>query len=263
MEGSTSLTASSLLTTSSSVGSNENDYELFGKGSTTTTSSAGTVIYRSGAGDLASPAATAATAGAKSERRRSAPPEPPPRTCTAASASPLPPSLSASESKEICDALNQLRMGVSDAGDDAEGSAEAPEAPESETDSCCRQERIRVKTEMSVSRIPAMCVVTPPPSDDETANQPLPAGMGARVDLSHGFDPAPVYSDTHIVIKASVGKPNSNSNKDGNSERIPEASPRQLAAVDFIPNFISIFISNFHFQFYFQFYFQFVCAQVW
>lgn len=212
MEGSTSLTASSLLATSSSVCSNENDYELYGKGSTTTTSSAGTVIYRNGTGDMTA---------AASERRRSAPPEPPPRTCTAttnasnaASASPLPASLSASESKEICDALNQLRMGADDGTDSAEGAPEAAEAPESETDSCCRQERIRVKTEMSASRIPAMCVVTPPPSDDETANHP--AGSGARVDLSQAFDPATIYGDAHIVIKASVGKP-SNANKDGNN----------------------------------------------
>ena len=65
-----------MMTTSSSTCSDgrsvENEYELFGKGSTTTTSSAGTVIFRGDAGGL-----TPTTV----ERRRSSnpPPEPPPR----------------------------------------------------------------------------------------------------------------------------------------------------------------------------------------
>lgn len=41
------------------------------------------------------------------------------------------------------------------------------EFSESDLESCDRTERIRSKTEMTTSRIPSMCMITPPQSDDE------------------------------------------------------------------------------------------------
>ena len=263
----------------------ENEYDLFGKGSTTTTSSAGTVIFR---GD-----AKAAADGAEQMQRRrrsNPPPEPPPRnsnrdsTATvisldahgnrnpsgtamggsrnhltsgsesaSGSASPVHGGLTASESKEICDALNQLRMGNESAPPEETPSAlngGSGGGGESETEWSSNRERIRLKTQMSASRIPALCVVTPPPSDDESvrsasaleahiqsaflqhvcgdgasASSSLGSGCGAertstqqsvtpRVDLTECLAAPTAATDTPIVIKASVVKANA-SNKDG------------------------------------------------
>jgi len=113
----------------------ENEYELFGKGSTTTTSSAGTVIFRP----------EGAPNKRNSTKRSSQPPEPPPRNgsvssrchsnrnsaASTADSTGRTPSmdtiikvednsnknqlmLSEKESKEIADALDQLRSSDSD-----------------------------------------------------------------------------------------------------------------------------------------------------
>lgn len=102
----------------------ENEYELFGRGSTTTTSSAGTVIFRP---DAAGAQVNNGTGSNNRKKRNSQPPEPPPRNgssnrnSTASTIASVDstgtvkaevehrPQLTASESKEIADALDQLR----------------------------------------------------------------------------------------------------------------------------------------------------------
>ena len=132
---------------------------MFGRGSTTTTSSAGTVIYRPEAAGAPAPA-TRRSVASVGRRSSGPPPEPPPRNSSSSTAAPerkeedatAAAALTAAESKEIRDALDQLN---------AVDSTDANSRPES-----CSRERIRVKTQ--IERIPAMCVVTPPPSDDES-----------------------------------------------------------------------------------------------
>lgn len=208
----------------------ENEYELFGKGSTlsnTTTSSAGTVIFR--------PDGTNGTATRK--KRNSQPPEPPPRngsnrnSTTSAtvslesvdSSSTRKPErveksrqLTETESKEIADALKQLRCEDSDTTGKSEASEEAS------------RERIRAKTQ--IERIPAMCVVTPsvtplPSDDDHEALRSPVSSLQSHIQsafLQHVANadvrpavprvnvadlPAPPPStETPIVIKASVVK---------------------------------------------------------
>lgn len=194
----------------------ENEYELFGKGSTlssTTTSSAGTVIFRS-----------AETIVAK--RRNSQPPEPPPRngsnrssTATISSvdtndAKPKPDaSLTEAESKEIADALEELRKSTDDI---------KPEEAEKAS------ERILAKSQ--IERIPSMCAITPSPlpSDDERltasgVSSPVPQTLESHIQsafLQHvagtpvkaprvnvaELPALPAATDTQIVIKASVVK---------------------------------------------------------
>ena len=208
----------------------ENEYELFGKGSTlsnTTTSSAGTVIFRPDG------AASNNSIGSR-KKRNSQPPEPPPRngsnrnstasttvSVDSVEASRKPDGvensrqLTEKESKEIADALKQLRNEEADTSVKSEASEEAS------------RERIRAKTQ--IERIPAMCVVTPSitplPSDDDHEGLRSPISLESHIQsafLQHvaGGDvrqsvtrvnvadlPSPPTStETPIVIKASVVK---------------------------------------------------------
>lgn len=144
------------------VATPENEYELFGKGSTlssATTSSAGTVIFRPEGVNNNN------TAGSR-KKRNSQPPEPPPRNGSRSNRNSvdsgkirkqLPEEnlrqlVTETESKEIADALKQLRNAESD-------SLIPPEAD------CIRANLTQIE------RIPAMCVITPSitplPSDDD------------------------------------------------------------------------------------------------
>lgn len=210
----------------------ENEYELFGKGSTlssTTTSSAGTVIFRSteSRGSVASVA----------KKRNSRPPEPPPRngsnrssTATIASVDAqdagskqkpeADPSreLTEAETKEIAEALEQLRR----SSDATDGKPEAPEEAEKAS------ERILAKSQ--IERIPSMCAITPSPlpSDDDHerfaasgVSSPTleshiqaaflqhvagsPVKVQPRVNVAE-LPALPASTGTQIVIKASVVK---------------------------------------------------------
>ena len=225
----------------------ENEYELFGRGSTsTTTSSAGTVIYRESAA-----AAVAVVAVVVEKRKKSStPPEPPPRnrdsvltvinlhdtalddekkvatTTTVTADNGL---LSAAESNEIEAALNDLRSSGSDRTIDVT-------EPESETES---DERFKHKTQ--ISAVPSMCVVTPPPSDDESVRSSTSTSVSLESHIQAAFlqhvvavpstvptpkpqqqqqqqqttaprvnlmdcPPQAIHCDAQIVIKASVVK---------------------------------------------------------
>lgn len=146
------------------VATPENEYELFGKGSTlssATTSSAGTVIFRPEGVNNNN------TAGSR-KKRNSQPPEPPPRNGSSGNRNSvdsgqirkrkqLPEEnllqlVTETESKEIADAFKQLRNRESD-------SSIPPEAD------CIRANLTQIE------RIPTMCVITPSitplPSDDD------------------------------------------------------------------------------------------------
>ncbi|OAD60661.1 hypothetical protein WN48_05535 [Eufriesea mexicana] len=126
----------------------ENEYELFGRGSTsTTTSSAGTV-------------------------------------CTALMAPPPPERKSSLTVVAMVHGSNQNGGESPDSGHNTSSSpVESASSPactgrscsefeyseSSDLESCERIERIRLKTAINNSRIPSMCVITPPGSDDEHA----------------------------------------------------------------------------------------------
>ncbi|XP_057376794.1 serine-rich adhesin for platelets-like [Daphnia carinata] len=194
------------------VATPENEYELFGKGSTlssATTSSAGTVIFRPD--------------GLNSRKKRnSQPPEPPPRngsnrnSVDSGQIRKLPELVSEAESKEIADALKQLRNNEVD-------TLHSPEA-----------EPMRANL-TQIERIPAMCVITPSitplPSDEDfqdvagtaratsleshiqsaflqqvAASDVRPAGR-TRVNVADLPAAVPASTEaTPIVIKASVVK---------------------------------------------------------
>lgn len=208
----------------------ENEYELFGKGSTlsnTTTSSAGTVIFRPDG-------ATNSNSIGSQKKRNSQPPEPPPRngsnrnstTSTTVSLDSAEGNrkpegvdnsrqLTEKESKEIADALKQLRNEDADTSVKSEASEEAS------------RERIRAKTQ--IERLPSMCVVTPSitplPSDDDHEGLRSPISLESHIQstfLQHvaGSDvrlsaprvnvanlpTPPAFTETPIVIKASIVK---------------------------------------------------------
>ncbi|XP_020287129.1 uncharacterized protein LOC109856368 [Pseudomyrmex gracilis] len=142
------------LTKSNDIGSDptspvvENEYELFGRGSTsTTTSSAGTV-------------------------------------CTALLAPPPPERKSSLTVVAMVHGQNQTGDESPDSGHNTSSSpVESASSPactgrscsefeyseSSDLEGCERIERIRSKTAITTSRIPSMCVITPPVSDDEHA----------------------------------------------------------------------------------------------
>ena len=163
----------------------ENEYELFGKGSTlssATTSSAGTVIFRpDGVGNNSNNN----TVGSR-KKRNSQPPEPPPRNGSSSNRNSvdseklrkqnpeekksLSQLVTETESKEIADALKQLRNNES--GNEIAGS------PESE---CMRANLTQIE------RIPAMCVITPsitplPSDDDAMLNDPSGRNSGVTLE---------------------------------------------------------------------------------
>ncbi|XP_029175749.1 uncharacterized protein LOC114944137 isoform X2 [Nylanderia fulva] len=144
------------LTKSNDIGSDptspivENEYELFGRGSTsTTTSSAGTV-------------------------------------CTALMAPPPPERKSSLTVVAMVHGQNQNGGESPDSGHNTSSSpVESASSPactgrscsefeyseSSDLEGCERIERIRSKTAITTSRIPSMCVITPPVSDDEHARE--------------------------------------------------------------------------------------------
>lgn len=147
----------------------ENEYELFGKGSTsTTTSSAGTVCTTLLVGNDNS--MSVAPAPAVPERKSS---------------------LEGKEEKNsqmvvavIHKQQNEIPSESPDSGHNTSsspvdstnsppgtltGRSSEYEFSESDLEGVDRIERIRVKTTINSSRIPSMCVITPPQSDDETS----------------------------------------------------------------------------------------------
>ncbi|XP_071572258.1 uncharacterized protein Gukh [Temnothorax nylanderi] len=150
------LMPQSPLTKTNDVGSDptspivENEYELFGRGSTsTTTSSAGTV-------------------------------------CTALMAPPPPERKSSLTVVAMVHGQNQNGGESPDSGHNTSSSpVESASSPactgrscsefeyseSSDLEGCERIERIRSKTAITTSRIPSMCVITPPVSDDEHAKE--------------------------------------------------------------------------------------------
>ncbi|KOC62995.1 hypothetical protein WH47_02444 [Habropoda laboriosa] len=172
------------LTKSSDVGSDptspiiENEYELFGRGSTsTTTSSAGTV-------------------------------------CTALMAPPPPERKSSLTVVAMVHGQNQNGGESPDSGHNTSSSpVESASSPactgrscsefeyseSSDLESCERIERIRSKTAINTSRIPSMCVITPPGSDDEHArdsDQTIKKSESKKVDLQTGGS---------VLMSATVG----------------------------------------------------------
>ncbi|CAK9833264.1 hypothetical protein ANTRET_LOCUS9976 [Anthophora retusa] len=172
------------LTKSSDVGSDptspivENEYELFGRGSTsTTTSSAGTV-------------------------------------CTALMAPPPPERKSSLTVVAMVHGQNQTGGESPDSGHNTSSSpVESASSPactgrscsefeyseSSDLESCERIERIRSKTAINTSRIPSMCVITPPGSDDEHArdsDHTSKKNENKKVDLQTGGS---------VLMSATVG----------------------------------------------------------
>lgn len=126
----------------------ENEYELFGKGSTSTTaSSAGTVCTTLLAQQSAPtpPERTSSLERKLKRNEKTTKVTPPERTC----------SLDRNSDKVQV----QVQVQVHEAEQDKS------EPPES--DSEVVTERLRVKTSINASRIPSMCVITPPVSDSD------------------------------------------------------------------------------------------------
>ncbi|XP_033322565.2 NHS actin remodeling regulator GUK-holder isoform X2 [Megalopta genalis] len=137
----------------------ENEYELFGRGSTsTTTSSAGTV-------------------------------------CTALLAPPPPERKSSLTVVAMVHGQNQNGGESPDSGHNTSSSpVESASSPactgrscsefeyseSSDLEGCERIERIRSKTAINASRIPSMCVITPPGSDDELARESEQTGKSTE-----------------------------------------------------------------------------------
>ncbi|KAG7208230.1 hypothetical protein KM043_016577 [Ampulex compressa] len=156
----------------------ENEYELFGRGSTsTTTSSAGTV-------------------------------------CTALMAPPPPERKSSLTVVAMVHGQNQNGGESPDSGHNTSSSpVESASSPactgrscsefeyseSSDLEGCERIERIRTKTAINTSRIPSMCVITPPGSDDEHArevDQAEKKGEGRKAELPSGGS---------VLMSATVG----------------------------------------------------------
>ncbi|XP_068971972.1 serine-rich adhesin for platelets isoform X3 [Bombus flavifrons] len=156
----------------------ENEYELFGRGSTsTTTSSAGTV-------------------------------------CTALMAPPPPERKSSLTVVAMVHGPNQNGGESPDSGHNTSSSpVESASSPactgrscsefeyseSSDLEGCERIERIRSKTAINTSRIPSMCVITPPGSDDEHARDSDQASKNAedeKIDLQTG---------SSVLMSATVG----------------------------------------------------------
>ncbi|XP_024944911.1 mucin-4 isoform X3 [Cephus cinctus] len=170
------------LTKSNDLGSDptspivENEYELFGRGSTsTTTSSAGTV-------------------------------------CTALMAPPPPERKSSLTVVAMVHGQNQNGGESPDSGHNTSSSpVESASSPactgrscsefeyseSSDLEGCERIERIRSKTAINTSRIPSMCVITPPASDDENAKD---ADHDKRKDLKSNKQ-----SPGSVLMSATVG----------------------------------------------------------
>ena len=122
----------------------ESEYELFGKGSTsTTTSSAGTVC-------------TTLLAGGSNRSLCQAPAVPERKSSLVSSKSDSPDSGHNTDS--VQDALASPIPSIC---------SEIEFSESSDLEGVDRLERLRVKTTINSSRIPSMCVITPPQSDDE------------------------------------------------------------------------------------------------
>nr|CAD7573814.1 unnamed protein product [Timema californicum] len=154
----------------------ENEYELFGKGSTsTTTSSAGTVC-------------TTLMVGNESNLSLPSGPAVPERKSSLENKSSLDRNNGINSQMVTVIVHEQKREGVtSDSPDSGHNTSSSPvgstnsppgtltgrsseyEFSESDLEGVDRIERIRVKTTINSSRIPSMCVITPPQSDDEAS----------------------------------------------------------------------------------------------
>nr|CAD7265277.1 unnamed protein product [Timema shepardi] len=154
----------------------ENEYELFGKGSTsTTTSSAGTVC-------------TTLMVGNESNLSLPSGPAVPERKSSLENKSSLERNNGINSQMVTVIVHEQKREGVtSDSPDSGHNTSSSPvgstnsppgtltgrsseyEFSESDLEGVDRIERIRVKTTINSSRIPSMCVITPPQSDDEAS----------------------------------------------------------------------------------------------
>ncbi|KAK6644763.1 hypothetical protein RUM43_001036 [Polyplax serrata] len=164
----------------------ESEYELFGRGSTsTTTSSAGTVCTTLLAGNgYGSTRSLSQFAPAVPERKSSLERKTEKKCITQR--------LEQNEIQLVSDNLNENNdlektsvialihdspspdSGHNTSSSPAESTSQNSHSPnehlefsESDLESCDRTERIRTKTEMTTCRIPSMCLITPPQSDDE------------------------------------------------------------------------------------------------
>ncbi|XP_023727427.1 mucin-5AC isoform X2 [Cryptotermes secundus] len=146
----------------------ENEYELFGKGSTsTTTSSAGTVCTTLLVGNDNSMSATPAPAVPERKSSLEGKQEKNDQMVVAVihkQQSEVPsesPDSGHNTSSSPVDSTNSPPGTLT-------GRSSEYEFSESDLEGVDRIERIRVKTTINSSRIPSMCVITPPQSDDET-----------------------------------------------------------------------------------------------
>ncbi|GLG94814.1 Uncharacterized protein GBIM_01928 [Gryllus bimaculatus] len=151
----------------------ENEYELFGKGSTsTTTSSAGTVCT------------TLLVSNNESNLSLARGPTVPERK---SSLDQKENGIGTNSQMVVAMVHKQRGCEMSESPDSGHNTSSSPvdstssphgtltgrsseyEFSESDLEGVDRLERIRVKTTINSSRIPSMCVITPPPSDDETS----------------------------------------------------------------------------------------------
>ncbi|XP_071440033.1 pneumococcal serine-rich repeat protein-like [Hetaerina americana] len=167
----------------------ENEYELFGKGSTsTTTSSAGTVCTTLMVRDR--PAVPPRQSSLDTDQRQH-----PCRSVTVVHAIPN------DDNEEVDSGHNTTSSSSASSSPTSTGWNECDyEFSESDLEGVERIERIRVKTTINSSRIPSMCVITPPQSDDE--------GGSGKVTT-----PAPIYN----TLPRSPSKKNKCFNLESNS----------------------------------------------
>lgn len=169
----------------------ENEYELFGKGSTsTTTSSAGTVCTALRASEsnrslVIGPAVPErkSSLSQKSNKDSSSPQSSLERDCSSEKTGTVKRSPSSNKATVVAVIHKQSNGDVSpDSGHNTSSSpiesinspsgvrsgSEFEFSESSDMEGADRIERIRVKTTINSSRIPSMCVITPPVSDDES-----------------------------------------------------------------------------------------------
>ncbi|PSN41639.1 hypothetical protein C0J52_24808 [Blattella germanica] len=203
----------------------ENEYELFGKGSTsTTTSSAGTVCTTLLVGNDST--LSIAPAPAVPERKSSLEGK------------------YEQTSQMVVAMIHKQAEGPSESPDSGHNTSSSPvdstnsppgtltgrsseyEFSESDLEGVDRIERIRVKTTINSSRIPSMCVITPPQSDDETS-QYVPSYYSKRY-KSHTL---PDKDSKQLNIESALPK-QSNSTAESskpNYNSLPRTFEKQLS----------------------------------
>lgn len=223
----------------------ENEYELFGKGSTsTTTSSAGTVCTTLRASEsnrslVIGPAVperkSSLSKNANKESEKTGTIKRSPKAVVNGDISPDSGHNTSSSPIESINSPNGIRSG-SEFEFSESSDMEGPE----------RIERIREKTAINSSRIPSMCAITPPVSDDESikshtlgnlnlANRPkleLPLEPVIKLNSQTGYVTVETLQSTNKSVRAASPSGGTVIINDSNSEiKLPQTQPIIKAAL--------------------------------